>query len=277
MVEATRIDDGSISPAGEQPSAGADGFFDGEGSTPTSTRLSTPAYVGERLDHWRHQTDSTLFLFAAASIPLILLEIQRTKLSAADQLFVDIVNVVIFVVFLVDYVVELVKSEDRWAYVRGEWLLGLVVVTSAVAVIPAAGSLSAFRLLRLLRPLSAVVRVLSVGGVIIRDGKRLLRRKIVRSALMVGGLVWATSAAAFMLAEGTGTDGAVDGYADALWWSFTAMLAGESYAIEPVTVAGRLITAFTMVVGLAIFAAVIARVAAFLVDDPDNAASLRGG
>ncbi len=246
---------------------------------PSDTAFSTrppPPYVGERLARWRHQTDSALLLFAAASIPLILLEVQRLELSPADQLFVDIANIVIFTVFLIDYVVELVKSEDRWAYVRGEWLLGLVVVTSAIAVIPAASALGALRLLRLLRPLSGIVRVFSVGGVVIQDGKRLLRRKIVRSAFMVGGLVWATSAAAFMLAEGTGPDGAVDGYAEALWWSFTAMLAGESYAIEPVTLAGRLITAFTMVVGLAIFAAVIARVAAFLVDDPDKVGSVRG-
>jgi len=251
------------------------GEMAGTDHEPNSGR-ATPAYVGDRLARWRHRTDSALFLFAAASIPLVLLEVQRPELSAADQRFVDVVNVVIFVVFLVDYIIELVKSEDRWAYVRGEWLLGIVVVTSAVALIPAAGALAAFRLVRLLRPISGLVRVASVGGVVIQDGKRLLRRRIVRSAFMMGALVWATSAAAFMLAEGNGPNGAVGGYADALWWSFTAMLAGESYAIEPVTLAGRLITAFTMIVGLAIFAAVIARVAAFLVDDSDDDGSVRG-
>jgi voltage-gated potassium channel len=233
------------------------------------------SYVGERLARWRHQTDSALFLFAAASIPLVLLEVQRSELSAADQRFVDVVNVMIFLVFLIDYIVEVVKSENRWAYVKGEWLLGLVVLTSAIALIPAAWALSAFRLVRLLRPISGLVRVVSVAGVVIQDGKRLLRHRIVRSAFMMGGLVWAASAAAFMLAEGTGADGPVDGYADALWWSFTAMLAGESYAIEPLTLAGKLITAFTMIVGLAIFAAVIARVAAFLVVDPDEQPSAR--
>lgn len=232
-----------------------------------------PAYVGERLAQWRHKTDSALFLFAAASIPILLLEVQRTELNPGDALFIDIANIVIFAVFLVDYIIELVKSEDRWAYVRSEWLLGLVVLTSGVALLPAAGALGALRLMRLLRPISGVVRVLTVGGVVVQDGKRLLRRKIVRSAFMMGALVWATSAAALMLAEGTGPDGVVSNYPEALWWSFTAMLAGESYTIGPVTLAGRLITAFTMVVGLAIFAVVIARVAAFLVDDPDNAAS----
>lgn len=48
------------------------------------------------------------------------------------------------------------------------------------------------------------------------------------------------------------------------------MVPGESYVIEPVTFAGRLISAFTMVVGLSIFALVIARIATFLVDDDDT-------
>lgn len=243
---------------------------DGADTAVLATRFPTPAYVGEKLARWRHQTDSALFLFAAASIPLALLEVQRNDLSPGDLRFLGIANIVIFLVFLIDYVVELVLTEDRWAYLRGEWLLGLVVLTSAVALLPAAGAIGVLRLLRLLRPLSTVVRVLSIGGVVIKDGKRLLRRRIVRSAFAMAGLVWLTSAAAFMLAEGIGPDGAVDGYADALWWSFTAMLAGETYTVEPVSLAGRLIAGFTMVVGLAVFAAVIGRIAAFVVGDGDR-------
>jgi len=98
-----------------------------------------PGYVGPRLEAWRRKTDGALFLFAAASIPLLLLELQRGRLSPADQMFVDIANVVIFAVFAADYVVELVKAEDRRAYVRGEWLMALVVVTSGVEGSPLGG------------------------------------------------------------------------------------------------------------------------------------------
>ena len=229
----------------------------------------TPGYVGVRLEAWRRKTDGALFLFAAASIPLLLLELQRGRLSPGDQMFVDIANVVIFAVFAADYVVELVKTEDRRAYVRGEWLMALVVVTSGVALIPAAGAIGALRLMRLLRPVSGLIRVVSVGGLAVRDARRFLRRKMVRSAFMAGAVVWLTSAAAFMLAEGGGAEGTAVAYADALWWSFTTMVSGETYIDEPVTLAGKLISAFTMVVGLSIFAAVIARVAAFLVIDDD--------
>ncbi len=228
-----------------------------------------PGYVGVRLEAWRRKTDGALFLFAAASIPLLLLELQRGRLSPGDQMFVDIANVVIFAVFAADYVVELVKTEDRRAYVRGEWLMALVVVTSGVALIPAAGAIGALRLMRLLRPVSGLIRVVSVGGLAVRDARRFLRRKMVRSAFMAGAVVWLTSAAAFMLAEGGGAEGTAVAYADALWWSFTTMVSGETYIDEPVTLAGKLISAFTMVVGLSIFAAVIARVAAFLVIDDD--------
>jgi hypothetical protein len=118
-----------------------------------------------------------------------------------------------------------------------------------------------------------VLRVVTVGGLAVRDAKRFMRRKMVRSAFMAGFLVWLTSAAAFMLAEGGGVENGVSAYADALWWSFTTMVSGETYTNEPETLAGKLISGFTMVVGLSIFAAVIARIAAFLVggDDDDGA------
>ena len=238
---------------------------------PTSPdRPPTPAYVGERLETWRRQTDGALFLFAAASIPLLLLELQRERLSPADQTFVAVVSVAIFVVFAIDYVIELVKAEDRRAYLTGEWLMALVVLTSGVALIPAAGAVGALRLVRLLRPISGVLRVVTVGGMAVRDAKRFMRRKLVWSAFMAGFLVWLTSAAAYMLAEGGSVDNGVSAYADALWWSFTTMVSGETYTNEPETLAGKLIAGFTMVVGLSIFAAVIARIAAFLVDDDDD-------
>lgn len=236
--------------------------------------LTQPAYVGERLAAWRRASDPALFVFALASVPLLLLELQLDRLSETDRAFLAVVNVVIFVVFAADYVVELVKSDDRWAFVRGEWLMGVVVVTSGVALLPASGIIGVARLLRLVRPLSGLVRVVSVGGLAVRDGQRFLRRKMLRSAFGVGVFVWLSSAAAFMLAEGPLHGPQLDGYADALWWSFTAMAAGESTTVDPLTLAGKLIAAFTLVVGLAVFAAVIARVAAFLVggdNDPDVA------
>lgn len=229
-----------------------------------------PSYVGERLAAWRRATDPALFMFALASVPLLLLELQVDRLSDADRAFLALVNVVIFSVFFVDYVVELVKAVDRRAFVRGEWLMAVVVLTSAVALIPAGGLVGVARLLRLVRPFSGLVRVVSVGGIAVRDSQRFLRRKLVRSAFGVGVFVWLSSAAAFMLAEGQMHGPLVDGYADALWWSFTAMAAGESTLVEPVTAAGKLIAAFTLVVGLAVFAAVIARVAAFLVGGDDH-------
>lgn len=236
-----------------------------------------PAYVGDRLEAWRRATDPTLFMFALASVPLLLLELQVDRLSDADRAFLVVVNVIIFAVFAVDYVVELVKSTDRWAFVRGEWLMAVVVATSAVALIPAGGLVGAVRLLRLVRPLSGLIRLVSIGGIAVRDGQRFLRRKMVRSAFGVAVFVWLSSAAAFMLAEGPIHGPLLDGYSDALWWSFTAMAAGESTTVEPVTMAGKLIAAFTLVVGLAVFAAVIARVAAFLVGGDDHHGGAGGG
>lgn len=85
-----------------------------------------------------------------------------------------------------------------------------------VALVPAAGAVVALRLMRLVRPVSGVLRVVYIGGQAVTDARRSLRRKMVRSAFTAGALIWLTGAAAYMLAEGSGVDNGVTAYADAL-------------------------------------------------------------
>lgn len=225
-----------------------------------------PAYLGPRIKAWRDATDAWLFVFAAASLPLVILELQRNELTPADRMFTDILNWVIFGVFAFDYVIEIVKSEDWKAYMRGEKLMGAIVITSAIALVPAAGVFGLLRVLRILRPLNGITRLVLVSGFVLQDGTRLLRRKVAKSAFAMGGLVWASAAAAYLLAERAAADNPVTDYPEALWWSFTTMVAGETYAAEPGTLAGRLIAGFTMVVGLAVIAVVIATIASIFVE-----------
>lgn len=81
----------------------------------------------------------------------------------------------------------------------------------------------------------------------------------------MAGLTWITSAVAFTLAEDVGRTGRLDSFFDALWWS-TATITTVGYGdIYPVTAAGRIVGAFTMVVGISTFAIVTAKVAEWLV------------
>lgn len=94
-------------------------------------------YVSERMRRWRRWTDGPLTILAIGSLPILLLELERERLPSADRAVIDVVNVAVLVAFAADYLVELVVASNRRAYVRRERIGALIVVTSAVALVPA--------------------------------------------------------------------------------------------------------------------------------------------
>ena len=239
---------------------------------PDSPRVDDPTapYLTPALRRWKRWADPVLLVLALGSIPVLLLEVEKADLPRADQTFIDVVNIVVLVVFAVDYIVGLFLTDDRRGYVRGEWLNLLIVIGSAAAVAPDLGALGATRALRGLRPLRAVItliRAMVIGGMAARDGRRVVRRNAVRFAVGVATMTWLTSAAAFTIAEDVGVGRTISGFGDALWWSAATITTVGYGDISPVTTAGRGVALVTMVVGISTFAIITARVASFLVND----------
>jgi voltage-gated potassium channel len=237
--------------------------------------------VPTRLDRWRAATDTPLTILAIGSLPLLLLELQRTDLASNDRLLLDIVNVTVLVAFGVDYVVELCLSTDRRRYVRTEWTSLLLVLSQGIALLPSLagfGILRALRGTRALRLVITVFRLLALGGIATREGRTVLRRHAASFALGLAGFTWLSSATAFTMAEDVGQDGRIGSFFDALWWSTTTITTVGYGDVYPVTAAGRIVGACTMVVGIATFAVVTAKVAEFLVrpvahDEPTDVGS----
>jgi voltage-gated potassium channel len=225
-------------------------------------------YVTPAIERWRKRTDGPLIAIALASLPFLVLELARSELTAGDELFLDIVNVVVFIAFLTDYVVELYFASNRGAYIRHEWIAALLVVTQGLAIVPslsALGVLRGFRAVRALRAIAVVARLFAIGGMAARDGRTVLRRHAARIALGVAALTWLSSAVAFTMVEDVGEGQRLNSFFDALWWS-TATITTVGYGdIYPTTAAGRIVGAITMVVGISTFAVVTAKVASFLV------------
>ncbi len=225
-------------------------------------------YVTPGLEQWRRWTDTPLIILAVGSLPLLLLELARHKLNHADRLFLDIVNVVILVAFAVDYVVEARLARPTLGYVRREWTSLVIVLAQVLALAPGLGGVGVLRLLRagrVWRFLAVVARLAAIGGAVAADGKQTLRRHAAGFALGTAGLTWLSSAVGFTLAEDVGSDGRLHSFFDALWWSSTTITTVGYGDVYPVTVAGRIIGVFTMVVGISTFAIVTAKVAEFLV------------
>ena len=116
-----------------------------------------------------------------------------------------------------------------------------------------------------------LLRLVAIGGATAHEGRTYLRKHAASLALGVAALSWLTAAAAFTVVEDVGVDGRIHSFFDALWWS-TATITTVGYGdVYPVTVAGRIIGGFTMVVGISTFAIVTAKVAEFLVrSDPPS-------
>jgi len=225
-------------------------------------------YVTPGLERWRRATDAPLLVLAVGSLPLLLLELARHELTRADNLFLDGVNVLVLVAFVVDYVVEFGLARRRSAYVRGEWTSLLIVLAQAAALLPAfhgAGILRILRAGRAWRSVAILARVVAIGGAAASEGRSILRRHAAGFALGGAGLTWITAAVALTLAEINAPETKVHSFADALWWSSSTITTVGYGDVYPVTGPGRLVGGVTMLVGISTFAVVTAKVAEFLV------------
>jgi voltage-gated potassium channel len=228
------------------------------------------------LERWRQYTDGPLIALIVASLPLLVLELARSELSASDELFLDIVNGFVFVAFLIDYVVELCLAANRRSYVRSEWLAAVIVVTQGLAVLPAfaaLGFLRSVRAVRALRALAVFARLFAIGGLAARDGRKMLNTYAARIALGAAALTWLSAAVAFTLVEDVGEGQRLNSFFDAVWWSTSTMTTVGYGDVYPVTAAGRVVGGITMLVGISAFAVVTARVASFLVRDRPSTTS----
>jgi len=241
----------------------------------TTLMGTEPDYATPALLRWRRRTDAPLLVLAIGSLPLLLLELDRNDLTAADRLFLDGMNLLVLVAFAVDYLVELYLVRRRARFVRAEWTSLLIVVAQALALLPGTSGFGVFRVLRagrVWRALAVLGRVVAIGGVAAREGRSVLRRHAARFALCFAGFTWLTAGVCFTLAE-MGPNENVESFFDGLWWASTTITTVGYGDIFPVTTAGRLVGAVTMGVGISSFAVVTAKVAEYLVrhqEDPPS-------
>ncbi len=97
---------------------------------------STPVYMTDGLARWRRATDLPLLVVAIGSLPLLLLELERSDLTRGDRRFLDVTNLVVLAAFGIDYVVELALAQRRATFMRREWTSLVIVITQAIAVVP---------------------------------------------------------------------------------------------------------------------------------------------
>ena len=223
---------------------------------------------GKKVEEWRRRTDTPLTIIAIGSLPVLFLHFVSDRLTSMDKKFILIVDLIVLVAFIVDYIVEVSLAQNRIRYVKTEWLNALVTLAQVIALLPSLGIAGIFRAARGFRVVLTLARVLGIGASASRnDGRRLLKEKAATLAFGLAGFTWITSAVAFTVAEDVGQGKRVESFFDALWWSASTITTVGYGDIYPVTAVGRLIAVFTMLVGVSMLAVITARIAKFLIRD----------
>ena len=168
----------------------------------------------------------------------------------------------ITLVFLAEFSLRCYVAASRRAYLKAHWI-------DLLALVPTIRWLRFLRLGRFVRVIQ-LARVLRLG-VLVRFLVELDRvvRGVRRTAMRNGVHVFLIVAASFAVIGGTlvwelerGSNPSFHNFGDAIWWAFATMTT-VGYGNGPATLAGRVIAAIVMVVGIGCFGVVTATVTAY--------------
>jgi voltage-gated potassium channel len=212
----------------------------------------------------RHRAEAVMFVLALLVVPAIVLE--ETS-SDTLQAVAFVLNVVIWVGFASELAFVLAVASSRRRTLRAHWLDAAIVVVS-IPVTPAAlQSTRALRLLRLLR----FVRLGLLGGRAVVAARTLFSPSGLRYVvvLVLLSVVVAGSALAMVDSEDVGS------IWDGIWWALTTVTTVGYGDVVPRSVAGRLVAAAVMLIGIGFFALLTAAVAATFVKQDERPDELR--
>ena len=193
--------------------------------------------------------DWVTFFLALLLVPVLLLEETSTNPGVVGA--ATVANAVIWVLFALDYAIDLGRAPDRGTFVNSHWFdLAIIVVSPPLLVPPEAQALRVLRAARLLRVFAVI------GVAYDRLGRPLTRT----AALAIVGVLFAVILAGGLLIrwlEPAAFPNIVAGYA----WAIATLITAGHASPEPVTVAGRAISSTIVVMGLGTFVALAASLA----------------
>ncbi|BEP13201.1 potassium channel family protein [Acidothermaceae bacterium B102] len=198
---------------------------------------------------WERRTTAPLAVLAGVFLVTLLVDLLWEKPPHGVRLAIDVSDLVIWVLFLADYLARLYLAQRRWHFVRTHPLDLLVVA------IPTA------RPLRLLK----LARLGAVLGLLHRRSKRSTHARIAVSVTGTAVVLLVVAAAAIFDAERHAPHASIRSFGDGLWWAAGTVTTVGYGDMVPVTLEGRLIAIALMVVGISVLGVVTASVAAWFV------------
>ena len=214
----------------------------------------------DRLERW---LETPMLVLAFVWLALLVVEL----IWGGTALF-ETVGTVIWVIFILNFALELTLAPHELAFLKGNWLTALSLLVPALRIFRILRVARVFRVagaargLRLLRVVSSVNRGMgALGATLSRRGFGYF------FALTV--LVTFAGAAGICAFENEIPNG-LDSYGEALWWTGMIMTTmGSQY--WPQTIEGRVLCVFLALYAFAVFGYVTATLATFFIGrDAEN-------
>ncbi|MCC6627829.1 MAG: potassium channel family protein [Chloroflexi bacterium] len=161
----------------------------------------------------------------------------------------EFMDYTIIAVFAAELLLRVAVADHRLAYLRYHWLDVVIVV------IPFLRPLQFLRLLRVLPMLARLVVAL-----------RQVMGPYRGSYVVTIGILSVLVSAGLMTIFESESDGNIQDFGDALWWAMATVTTVGYGDVAPITVEGRAVAVFLMVIGIALFGLTTASIAALLVE-----------
>src|SRR4051812_2349970 len=199
---------------------------------------------GERLNKWDRAMEWPLTITALAFLAAYALEI-LARLTGTFELLAELIIWAAWGVFVVDYAIRLMITENRWRWFYRH-LLDLLIV-----------------LLPMLRPLR-LMRFLAIIAIIQRGAGGLLRGRVV--LFTVGSAILIILIAGLAVYDAERATGNIKTFGDAIWWAFVTVTTVGYGDYFPVTLEGRAVAVGLMIGGITLIGVITATLASWLVE-----------
>lgn len=217
------------------------------GPSPPLSSASVPTVSDQKLAHWERRTSGPLLVAALAFLVAYAWPILQPDLPPLAETVCSVGSWTVWLIFCGDLVARLTMSENRWSFLRRNWL---DVLTLAIPM---------------LRPLRALRAVMALN-VLGRRGRDFVRGRVVAYVAGAVAVVGLVAALAVLDAE-RGRPGAnITTFGDALWWAATTVTTvgyGDQF---PTTAEGRIIGVALMLTGIALLGVITASLASWFVE-----------
>jgi voltage-gated potassium channel len=195
---------------------------------------------------WRQLTDIPLTVAAAIFLAVYAWSVIADLQPPKDQI-TEIIMWVVWGIFVVDFVINLVLAERRIRWFFRHFHEFLIV------------ALPALRPLRLLR-------LVTILGVLQRGAGRALRGRVVIYATGASLILVFVASLAELDVERHAAGSHIHTFGDAVWWACVTITTVGYGDVTPVTFLGRIIAVGVMIAGIALLGTVTATLASFFID-----------